>query len=420
MWVTHYTQEQLIALQKKTVKRLALGQALGGFGLGSTLSVGALMAVELSGSAAWSGAAATLSTLGAALSAIPLANLAAQRGRRVALGVGAFLAILGASGMILAAGLRSFPIEIIALVFLGAGSAVGLQARFAATDIPTGQPKGRDLSLVVWATTLGAVIGPNLIAPGEAMGLAVGMPHLAGPFVFTILAQTLSTLVFWFGLQPDPLLVAKEVAGISGKQQRHGMRSAILIIRQIPMVGYAVLTIALSHMVMVSVMSMTPAHLAAEGHSLADVGLTISLHISGMYAFAPVFGFITDKLGAKPTIVLGQGIFLVSLAVAGFGQYNFTAVMVGLFLLGLGWSASTVAASALLSEVLDTEQRPRVQGFSDSLMSFSGAFGGAISGVILTVYTFGGLNAAALLPVVMIVIATSFSRRWAGKQTANH
>ncbi len=399
---------------EKTVKRLALGQALGGFGLGSTLSVGALLAVELSGTTAWSGAAATLSTLGAALSAIPLANLAARKGRRIALGAGAFLAILGAAGMILAAGLRSFPVEIIALIFLGGASAVSLQARFAATDIPTGRPKGRDLSLVVWGTTLGAVVGPNLIAPGEEMGLALGMPHLAGPFLFTILAQTLSTAVFWFGLRPDPLLVALEHAGLTGKPELHGILSAIDVIKTAPLAGYAVLSIALSHMIMVAVMAMTPAHLAAEGHSLAEVGFTISLHISGMYAFAPVFGFLADRLGAKPTIVLGQVIFLISIAVSGFGQSNFAAVVIGLFLLGMGWSAATVAGSALLSEVLSTGQRPRVQGFSDSLMSFSGAFGGAISGVILTVYSFGSLNAGALFPIAIIVIATSFSRRWAG------
>ena len=131
-----------------------------------------------------------------------------------------------------------------------------------------------------------------------------------------------------------------------------------------------------------------------------------------MYAFAPIFGSLSDRLGAKPTIVLGQLIFLVSLAFSGFGQSDFLAVMFGLFLLGLGWSASTVAASALLSESLDTENRSKVQGFSDSLMSLSGAFGGAIAGTILALYTFGGLNAAALFPVVFISLALVFSRRW--------
>ena len=405
-------QTDLEKLQSKTVKVLAGGQALGGFGLGATLSVGAIMAVELSGSTAWSGAAATLSTLGSAFSAIPLANLAYRKGRRIALASGAALAIFGASAMILAAATRSFPIELIALFMLGAGSAVSLQARFAATDLPLNRPKAKDLSLVVWATTLGAVIGPNLIAPGEAFGLSIGMPHLAGPFLFTIAAQLGSTLVFWFGLRPDPLIVARDLAGLNEKRKNPGFKAAIEVIRAVPLAGYAVLTIALSHMVMVSVMSMTPAHLSAEGHSLSDVGLTISLHIAGMYAFAPVFGWLSDRFGPRKTIVLGQLIFISSLAVAGLGQSNFLMVIIGLFLLGIGWSASTVSASALLSQTLGVEQRTKVQGFSDSLMNFSGAFGGAVSGTILATYSFSGLNAAALLPVVLIVFATSFAKRW--------
>ena len=407
-----FTEQQLISLQKRTVKVLSLGQALGGFGLGATLSVGALLAVELSGTTAWSGAAATLSTLGSAAVAIPLANLAFKRGRRVSLAFGAFLAILGAAMMILATYTQSFPVEIVALLFLGAGSAVSLQARFAAADIPTGKPKGRDLSLVVWATTLGAVIGPNLIAPGETLGLWLGMPHLAGPFLFTIAAQLSSTLVFWFGLRPDPLIVARDIAGLDPKQKNASLKDALEVVREFPLAGYAVLTIALSHMVMVSVMSMTPAHLNAEGHSLADVGFTISLHVAGMYSLAPVFGWLTDKFGAIRIVITGQFISLSSLAVSGFWQSEFYAVVLGLFLLGVGWSASTVAASALLSETLATGQRSKVQGFSDSLMNLSGAFGGAISGIILTIFTFGGLNAAALLPVVFIALATSYSKRW--------
>ncbi|MEY3614564.1 MAG: hypothetical protein RL752_472 [Actinomycetota bacterium] len=412
--VTQYQPEQLSRLQERTVKVLAIGQAFGGFGLGATLSVGALMAADLSGTNAWSGAAATLSTLGSATSAIPLANLAYRKGRRVALASGAAIAISGAMTMILAATLRSFPLELVALFLLGAGSAVSLQARFAAADIPVAGPRGKDLSLVVWATTVGAVVGPNLIAPGESLGLAIGLPHLAGPFLFTIVAQLSSTLIFWFGLRPDPLLIAKEIAGLPAKRVNPGFKAAIEVIRARPLAGYAVLTIALSHMVMVSIMSMTPAHLNTAGHSLSDVGLTISLHIAGMYAFAPVFGALADRFGSVKTIVLGQFIFLAAIGFAGLGQSNFQMVIIGLFLLGLGWSASTVSGSALLTEVLPTDEKTKVQGFSDSLMNLSGAFGGAISGTILLLYTFGGLNAAALIPVVFIVVATSFSKRWRG------
>ncbi len=404
--------EELAKIQARTVRTLAIGQALGGFGFGSTLSVGAIMATELSGSAAWSGAAATLSTLGSAFVAIPLAHIAARRGRRHALAVGAGLAIIGAFGMILAATLRSFPIELVALFFLGAATAVGLQARFAAADIPTNRPKAKDISLVVWATTFGAVIGPNLIAPGEAFGMSLGLPHLEGPFVLNIIAQTLSTGFFWFGLKPDPLILAQQISSTGKTIEKRKLKEAAAIIRSKPVAAFAVVSIALSHMVMVSVMSMTPAHLSSEGHSLSDVGLTISLHVAGMYAFSPVFGVISDKLGARPTILMGQLILLISLAVSGFGASNFTLVVIGLFLLGLGWSAGTVAGSALLSEELATDEKPVVQGFSDSLMSLSGAFGGAIAGTILTIYGFSGLNAAALVPVILIVMAAGYSRRW--------
>lgn len=405
-------QQELERLQRKTVKTLVLGQALGGFGLGSTLSVGAIMAVELSGSTAFSGAAATLSTLGSAASAIPLANLAYRKGRRVALGFGAALAILGASGMILATILRSFPVELIALFLLGAGSAVGLQARFAAVDLPLDRPKAKDLSLVVWATTVGAVLGPNLIAPGEALGLGIGLPSLAGPFLFTIAAQIASTIVFWFGLKPDPLIVARDIAGLNPNRKRPGMRAAIEVIREFPIAGYSVLAIALSHMIMVSVMSMTPAHLSVSGHTLADVGLTISLHIGGMYAFSPIFGWLADKTSPRIIIALGQLIFVSALLFAGLGANEFGLVMIGLFLLGLGWSATTVAGSALLSQSLSVENKTKVQGFSDTLMSLMGAFGGAVSGTILTLFGFSGLNAAALAPVILIVFATTFSNRW--------
>ncbi|MEY2825724.1 MAG: hypothetical protein RLZZ122_88 [Actinomycetota bacterium] len=406
------TTTNLAKIQAKTVRTLALGQALGGFGFGSTLSVGAIMATELSGSAAFSGAAATLSTLGSAFAAIPLANIAARRGRRYALGLGAGLAILGAIGMITAAALRSFPVELIALFFLGSANAVSLQARFAAADIPTSRPKAKDISIVVWATTFGAVIGPNLIAPSESLGVTLGLPHLAGPFLLTILAQTLSTTVFWFGLKPDPLLLAQKIDSEKRALQRRKFREAIPIVRQKPIAAFAVISIALSHMVMVSVMSMTPAHLSITGHSLSDVGFTISLHVAGMYALSPIFGLISDRFGARKTIILGQLILLASLAVSGFGANNFSMVVLGLFLLGLGWSSATVAGSALLSESLDISEKPVVQGLSDSLMNLSGAFGGAISGTILILFGFAGLNAAALLPVILIVFATAYSRRW--------
>ena len=403
------SENGLDILQQKTIRVLTAGQVLSGFGLGSTLSIGSLLAAQISGSPSWAGSAATFSTLGAAAWAIPLARLAYQRGRRVSLATGAAIAITGAALVITAAGVQIFPLLLLALFLLGSGSAVGLQARFAATDLPSSRSTGRDLSVVVWATTFGAVIGPNLFGPGEIIGHALGLPSMTGPFLFTIVSQIAATSVFWFGLRPDPLLVAKQLNAAKTKGKT-SFATAIATLKKYPKAAFAISAIALSHMVMVSVMSMTPIHMKGMGFDLVVVGFTISLHIAGMYAFSPVFGWLSDKLGRVQTVILGQTIYVAALAIAGFGQDSRVMVTIGLFLLGLGWSASTVGGAALLTATLPVEEKTNVQGLSDSLMNLSGAFGGAVAGSILAGFMFLGLNLAALIPVFLIVIFAGFSR----------
>ena len=400
-------------IQRRTIKVLALGQVLGGFGLGSVLSIGSLLAKDLSGSEAWAGSAATFSTLGSAIWAIPLARLAYARGRRVSLAMGAGFAITGAITVINAAGYRSFPLLLLGIFLLGAGSATSLQARFAATDIPSAGKTGRSIGLVVWATTVGAVTGPNLFGPGEELGRALGLAPLAGPFLFTVAAQTCSTLVFWFGLRPDPLKYAQELRKDASKtKHKISFKSAIDTLKQYPVARFSVLSIALSHMVMVSVMAMTPVHLQHMGYDIVVVGFTISLHIAGMYALSPVMGFLADKVGKIQTIFIGQALFVSALLFAGLGHADRLMVTIGLTLLGLGWSAATVAGSALLSATLPAEEKTNVQGLSDSLMNLSGAFGGAIAGLLLASFHFEGLNAIALVPVsVVTVLIFAISRK---------
>ena len=195
--------------QRRTLGVLIAGQILGGIGMGASLSLGSLLAVQVSGSTAWSGMGATMNTLGAAAFAIPLARAAVKRGRGVSLGAGSLASGLGAAIAIASAALSSFPALLIGLVFLGAGTAVGFQARFAATDLSTPKTRGRDLSIVVWSTTIGAVSGPNLFEPGETLGRLLHLPALTGAFAFTVAAQLLAALVFYAGLRTKrPVKVA--------------------------------------------------------------------------------------------------------------------------------------------------------------------------------------------------------------------
>ncbi|MEO6941806.1 MAG: MFS transporter [Terrimesophilobacter sp.] len=389
------------AIQKRVVRTLVLAQILGGIGLGATVSVGALLASEVSGSPAWSGMAATMSTLGAALIAVPLARAAQARGRRVALSIGSIVAALGAVLATAAAAMGSFPVLLVGLALAGAGSATNLQARFAATDLAVPLHRARQLSLVVWSTTIGAVLGPNLIEPGESIGHAIGLPTLTGPFVFTVAAQIAAMLVYFFGLRPDPLLTALHNSPPrDGAPPRHGFAT----LRVNGLARYAVVAVAFSHATMVAMMSMTPVHLYGHGATLMIVGFALSLHIAGMYALSPVFGWLADRWGRIPTILFGQGILVASLLVAWVGAESQTLVVVSVILLGLGWSASTISGSTLVAESAPVDDRAGLQGVSDLLMNSTAAVFGALAGPVLALVGYSGLGVACLLLVAVVAI----------------
>ncbi|TFD78356.1 MFS transporter [Cryobacterium fucosi] len=369
--------------------------------MGATLSLGALLAAQLSGSSAWSGMAATMSTLGAALVAVPLARLAQARGRRRSLATGSLIAGAGAVLAITSVAVDAFPLLLLALILLGAGSATNLQARFAATDLASVRFRARDLSIVVWSTTIGAVLGPNLFGPGETVGAALGLPPLTGAFAFSLLATVGAAVVYTVGLRPDPLLtaLAARTSGSAGGRRIGGLA----IIRSNPGARFAVGVIALSHATMVALMSMAPVHLRDHGATLTVVGLTISLHVAGMYALSPVFGALADRIGRMPVILTGQALLLAALTLFWLNGDSPVAMTAGLILLGLGWSASVVAGSALIAEAVGVHDRAPLQGFSDLSMNAAGALGGALAGPILSAAGYSGLGLVTMLLVAVIV-----------------
>jgi MFS family permease len=171
---------------------------------------------------------------------------------------------------------------------------------------------------------------------------------------------------------------------------------------------------------MVALMSMTPVHLVHSGATLSVVGLTLSLHVAGMFALSPVFGVLADRLGRIPTIVGGQLLLFASAVITALGSHQTTTVMLGLSLLGLGWSASTVAGSALLNDAAPADRRLSLQGRSDLAMNLAGAVGGAVAGPMLAWLTYAGLAWSLALPIAIVLVtsltsATGVGRRGSGR-----
>lgn len=399
--------EQVAGIQRRTVRVLAAGQVLGGIAFGATVSLGALLAADLSGEDSLSGLATASVTLGASFCALPLARLAARRGRRVALTLGNAFALVGIAIVVTAASVRSFPLLLVGVVMIGAGNAGNLQSRFAATDLAPSTRRARDLGTVVWATTVGGVVGPLLLTPGEAVGHAIGMPPLTGSYLFSLAAQSAALVLYLVALRPDPLLTAQRLARAGEARREHIVESD-----RPTAARYAIFAVSGSHVVMASVMAMTPIHLAhlAPEHVTLVVGTTIALHVFGMYGLSPLFGLLADRAGRVATILFGQALLAASLVLAAVAPDSQWTVLVALFLLGAGWSAATVAGAALLTESTLTALRPRRQGVSDTIMTFSAAVGAVLAGVVLGWIGYGGLALIALVIVVAVTVLSPYAR----------
>ena len=420
-------------LQRRTLGLLVGTQIVGGVGVATGITVGALLVADLAGTKA-SGLSGSAAVIGAAVIAIPATRLMRSRGRRPGLAFAYLAGALGALVVTAGAALGSVALLFVGTFLFGGASAANLQARYVAADLARPDHRARHLSLVVWATTIGAVAGPNLAPLADDLAGGWGAPQYAGPYVFSAFAFGLTALAMLVFMRPDPLLTARALAampahptestdlagsadlaasaGTARASETAGGRGGVWreagrAVRASPGARLGVAAVAVGHMVMVGVMSMTPVYIGQHGHHGADllrlVGVVISLHVTGMYALSPVVGWLADRFGRRPVILGGIVVLLLACAVAGTSAENTPRLSVGMALLGLGWGCTMVAGSALLSESVSLEQRPGVQGLSDVVMGVAGASAGALSGVVVDFFGYPTLTLLAGIATVPLV-----------------
>lgn len=390
--------------QRRTLRTLMFTQVLGGVGLAAGATVGSLLAERISGRTDLAGLGGTFQTLGAALLALPIATVAHRTGRRPSLTLAYVVAALGALGIVAAAATQSFSLFLLGSAALGAASAANSAARYAAADLALPAHRGRDLSLVVWVTTLGSVLGPNLAGPAEPIARALGLDVLAGPFVVSAVVLMLGAVAITALLRPDPLLLSRQLSGEEAAPRKGSLGRGVAALRRHPEASQGVAIMALGHAVMVGVMVMTPLHLVHGHASLAIVGFVISGHIFGMFAFAPIWGIGVDRFGAPWVALAGGAILLISAVLAGLSAAGFSVLLtIALFLLGLGWSAAFISGSTLLVGPLTVTERPAGQGLADLGMGLTAAICGAAAGVIVQHWGYAWLAHVALVGAFAIM-----------------
>jgi MFS family permease len=390
-------------LYRRTIRVLLFSQLLAGAGLAAGVTVGALLAEDMAGSTSAAGVPAALFTLGSAAAALGVGRLSQRSGRRPGLAAGYAVGAIGGAGVVLAAAVDSLPLLFGSLVLYGAGTATNLQARYAGADLAPPERRGRAVSTVLVATTFGAVVGPNLVGPTGELAEALDIRALAGPFILATVAYALAAVVVWALLRPDPLLAAREASRDSDAADASDpgeIAHATLRLGAMAMI--------VTQLIMVAVMTMTPVHMRDHGHTVAEAGVVISIHIAAMFLPSPLTGQLVDRIGRRPVVVAAVVVLVAAgVLAAAASPESMVVLAIALALLGLGWNLGLVGGTALVTDAVPLARRADMQGRVDLAVALSGAGGGMASGFVVASASFaalslgGGLLAFLLLPVLL-------------------
>ena len=391
------------ATRRRLQTSLVLGVGLGSTGYIAAITIATIVAKELSGGSSFAGLPGATIVLGSAAASQLLSRVMVLYGRRAGLVLGYGIGAAGALGAGVAVVLSSFPLFIVATGAMGCANAANQLSRYTAADMYPESGRASAIGVVVWGSTLGSIVGPNLITLSGNIAEGFNLPRLAGVYGVPVLFVTAAALLTLFTLRPDPATLAPApVKAI----KRASASLAEMLAR--PRILAAVVALIIGQVVMVLVMTMTPLHMTDHGHGLAAVGLVISGHTFGMFAFSPISGWLAGRYGTPAIIAAGLGLSAFSSVLAAVAPPDGgTILFIALFLLGVGWNFGFVAGSALLTEGLDGAERTTLQGATDAMIWSSAAAAALGSGIVVAAasYTALGLLGAALIVFPVLAMA---------------
>jgi len=375
----------------------------------ATFQNASIAAPHITGIVSTAGLPSSAAVGGTALAAALLSGLMAARGRRAGIVAGIVVAVVGSVLTFVAILAWSFPLLLVGAGLTGFGNAAVALSRYAAADLYPSGARGTAVGIVVWGSTVGAVLGPNLVAPANAVAAELGVERFAGGFAMAVGFMALALAVAALGPRAPVDAIAPADAGAQAPGTPGTPLLRLLAALFVEARGrMAVLALISGQLVMVLIMTMTPYQLDHAGHGDTVVGIVISAHVLGMFALSPVSGRLTDRYGAVPVIMGGFGLLALGgvLAAAAPAEGG-VALMVPLFLLGFGWNLGFVAGSSLLASGAGYADRARTQGLVDALVWGTSAFAGVLAGIVVAGPGFSALSlgGAALAVVLAATIA---------------
>lgn len=392
------------SVQQRIVIALFFVQGLFTAAIIASFTLSPIIAANLSGSDGAAGLPSTITLVGRALIAYPAGWFMDRVGRRRALSLGFILGIAGAL-LSAAAIFQSSLLGFLAGAFLlGAMRGIAEQGRFVAAEVYPVAQRARVIGMIVFAGTLGAVGGPLLVDPSEQWTLAQDLPGTMGPFLISGLLLLLGALVIFIFVRPDPLNLGRVIEGAKPLEPKSALpKIDMRLILRRPALRLSILAMTIGQMVMILLMVITPLHMNYHQHDTKMISWVIMAHTLGMYGLSGVSGWAVVRFGRVAMIGAGTLILIISAILAPVAT-NVPVLALALFLLGLGWNVCFVAGSALLSDSVSADERGRVQGASEALVSVGSGLGSLGAGLFFQ-WSGAIFPSGMILPAIISLVA---------------
>jgi MFS family permease len=371
-----------------------------------TPTIGAIMVVEMLGSATFAGLATSLSNVSRFLIAYPIGWVADRHGRRAALLAGYALSLVGALSIASSAILRSFPMFVLGMLIFGLGVGAGQQLRLAAADLFPPSRRAEGLGYVLTGSLAGALGGPVLISAAQGIAPRLSLDPTAIAWLL-VPAVLIPSMFMVFLIRPDPREIATNLRlyypdlapGIvlrPGAPTESGVRAWFA---HYPIRVAFIATFA-AQCTMTLMMAMTSLALAHHGHPLAMISLSVAIHVIGMFGLSLPLGRLIDRFGRRNLMMVGATISAAGSCLVGLAS-EYLLVTLGTFLVGLGWSCTSVASSALIADLIPPNQRGRAIGTNDAMSGAGSIMLPLLGGPLVEAF---GLPSLAILGTCLVGI----------------
>ncbi len=398
---------------KRLLYTLFITQSLFSAAQISVFTLHAIAAGILSGSDTATGLPSTTMTFTQSIMAYVFGLYMGRYGRRMGLAMAYSFGMLSALIGVASIYFGVFPLLLLSSAGLGVARAGADMSRFAAGEVFPEDLRARMIGRIVFAGTIGAVLGPALVAPGTQLAGLFGVNPEAslfvantqfvastmtignfnqgltsGPWVIATFMYAIAVIITIAFLRPEPSVVAQQYVSAEEKQKVDDgdMGRSLGELLSLPNVQLAILAMLISQTVMVTLMTITPWHMHQADHANTSVSLVISAHTLGMFGLSALTGYLIDRYGRVQMMVIGALTLLASAIIAPLST-QLPYLVFALFLLGLGWNFGYIAGSSMLADALRGREKNRVQGFNDMLVAGFAGLGTLSSGFL---FEFGG------------------------------